>query len=110
MERDFFVLDVFGRSTTVRLNDSRGSEQYHVMNSSIAWPYDSCELMAPSEFKTALFECSRSKRRRTVLGRFSFRFRAVGCACPILAASSAANSVWKVRRSNNSKTFLRAAR
>src|SRR2546426_12442066 len=50
--------------------------------------HDALPILAPSEFKTALFECSRSKRRRTVLGRFSFRFRAVGCACPILAARS----------------------
>jgi hypothetical protein len=38
------------------------------MNSPIAWPYDSCELTAASEFNTAFLDCSRSGSRSTVLG------------------------------------------
>jgi hypothetical protein len=52
--------------TTARLNDSRGSEQYQPMNSSIACSYDSWELAAASEFRTARFDCSRSRSRSTV--------------------------------------------
>jgi len=37
------------RRTTVLLNARPDSEQYHPINSSMAWPYDSCELAAPSE-------------------------------------------------------------
>src|SRR5579859_214688 len=36
--------------------------------SSIACPYDSCELAAGSEFRTAILECSRSGKRSTDLG------------------------------------------
>jgi hypothetical protein len=62
------------RRTTVRLNARRGSEQYQPINSSIAWPYDSCELAAASEFNTAFFDCSRSGSRSTVLGLDRFRY------------------------------------
>src|SRR3989442_15732046 len=43
------------RRTTVRLKANRGSEQYQPINSSIAWPYDICELGAAREFNTAFF-------------------------------------------------------
>ena len=66
------LLKMYPISTTARLNESRGSEEYQVVNSSIAWPYESCEVTAPSEFMTPLLECSRSRRRRMVFGRFSF--------------------------------------
>jgi hypothetical protein len=62
------------RRTIVRLNARRGSEQYQPINSSIAWPYDSCELAAASEFNTAFFDCSRSGSRSTVLGLDRFRY------------------------------------
>jgi hypothetical protein len=61
------------------------------MNSSIAWPYDSWELAAGSEFKTAFFDCSKSGSRSTVLGFGRF---AVFCLRAILAASYAAGLVW----------------
>src|SRR6266853_5527040 len=77
------------RRTTVRLKAKRGSEQYQTMNSSMACAYDSCELTAASEFRTAFFDCSRSGSRSIVLDleRFDF-FR-----CAILAASHAAASM-----------------
>jgi hypothetical protein len=62
------------------------------MNSSIAWPYDSWELAAASEFNTAFFDCSRSGRRSTVLGLGRF---AIFCLRAMLAGSYAAGSVWR---------------
>src|SRR6266481_1247766 len=76
------------------------------MNSSMAWPYDSCELTAGSEFKTAPFECSSPRSRRTVLGRFCFGFREFGFAWPILAASSAAHSVWERKNEDQQDGLL----
>src|SRR5438128_12698661 len=60
------------------------------MNSSMACPYDSCELAAASEFRTAFFDCSKSGSRSIVLAleRLLAFFR-----CPILAASRAAISM-----------------
>ena len=61
------------------------------MNSSIAWPYDSWELAAGSEFNTAFFDCSMSESRSTVLGFGRF---VVFCLRAVLAASFAAGPVW----------------
>ena len=109
----------------VRLKARRGSEQYQPMNSSMACAYDSCELAAASELRTAFFDCSKSGSRSIVLDleRFDF-FR-----CAILAASHAAASMvvqleadgfeprfWiasgkpttrKVARSLNTRAFIR---
>jgi hypothetical protein len=54
------------------------------MNSSSACPYDSCEFGDGSEFKTAIFECSRSGKRSTDLGFAPF---AIFRRQAILAAS-----------------------
>ena len=43
------------------------------MNSSIAWPYDSWELAAGSEFKTAFFDCSKSGSAKYRFGLRPFR-------------------------------------
>ncbi len=60
------------------------------MNSSMACPYDSCELAAAGEFRTAFFDCSKSGSRIIALAleRLLAFFR-----CPILAASRAAISM-----------------
>src|SRR6266849_1257935 len=78
------------RRTTIRLKAKRGSEQYQPMNSSMACAYDSCELAAASEFRTAFFDCSKSGNRSIVLGleRLVVFFRRA-----ILAASYAAFSM-----------------
>jgi serine/threonine protein kinase len=68
----------------------RGSEQYQPMNSSMACPYDSCELAAASEFRTAFFDCSKSGSRSIVFARERLL---VFFRCPILAASCAAYSM-----------------
>src|SRR5208282_5794601 len=60
------------------------------MNSSMACPYDSCELAAASEFRTAFFDCSRSGSRSIDLARERFF---VFFQRPILAASCAAFSM-----------------
>jgi len=72
------------------LKAKRGSEQYQPMNSSMACPYDSCELAAAGEFRTAFFDCSKSGSRIIALAleRLLAFFR-----CPILAASRAAISM-----------------
>src|SRR6266852_1426488 len=59
------------------------------MNSSMACPYDSCELAAASEFRTAFFDCSKSGSRSIVLHLEPFDF----FRCAILAASHAAISM-----------------
>jgi hypothetical protein len=56
------------RVTTVLLNASLGSEQYQSVNSRMAWSYDRRELAAVRLLRTAVFECSRSGSRSTVLG------------------------------------------
>jgi hypothetical protein len=56
------------RVTTVLLKAILGSEQYHSMNSRMAWSYERFELADVSLFKTAHFDCSRSGNLRTVLG------------------------------------------
>ena len=60
------------------------------MNSSMACAYDSCELAAASEFRTAFFDCSKSGSRSIDLARerFFVFFRR-----PILAAPCAAFSM-----------------
>src|SRR5258708_12491142 len=60
------------------------------MNSSMACAYDSCELAAASELRTAFFDCSKSGSRSIVLGlgRLVVFFRRA-----ILAASYAAFSM-----------------
>src|SRR6267143_1754424 len=78
------------RRTTVRLKAKRGSEQYQTMNSSMACAYDSCELAAASEFRTAFFDCSKSGKRSIVFGRERLL---VFFRRPILAASCAAFSM-----------------
>src|SRR5271167_2236121 len=60
------------------------------MNSSMACPYDSCELAAASEFRTAFFECSKSGSRSIVFARERLL---VFFRRPILAASCAAFSM-----------------
>ena len=74
----------------MRLKAKRGSEQYQPMNSSMACPYDSCELAAASEFRTAFFDCSKSGSRSIAfgLGRLLVFFQRA-----ILAASCAAFSM-----------------
>ena len=52
--------------------------------------YDSCELAAASELRTAFFDCSKSGSRSTVLARERLL---VFFRCPILAASCAAFSM-----------------
>src|SRR5258708_32304552 len=42
------------------------------MNSSMACAYDSCELVAASEFRTAFFDCSKSGKRSIVFARERF--------------------------------------
>src|SRR5258708_7253458 len=60
------------------------------MNSSMACAYDSCELAAASELRTAFFDCSKSGSRSIVLGlgRLVVFFQRA-----ILAASCAAFSM-----------------
>src|SRR5436189_5887812 len=60
------------RSTTVRLNANRGSEQYHSTNSVIAWSYVRWPLFEVSVLRTADLACSRSGRARTRFGVFLF--------------------------------------
>src|SRR5689334_12131383 len=60
------------------------------MNSSIACPYDSWELAAASEFRTAFFDCSKSGSRSIDLALARL---VVFPRCPILAASRAALSM-----------------
>jgi hypothetical protein len=60
------------RSTTVRLNASRGSEQYHSTNSVIAWSYVRWPLFEVSVLRTADLACSRSGKARTRFGVFLF--------------------------------------
>ncbi|HTF72060.1 MAG TPA: hypothetical protein VK638_56270 [Edaphobacter sp.] len=50
------------------MNAKRGSEQYQLMNSSMAYRYDICELAAGNEFRTEAFDCSRFGKRRIVFG------------------------------------------
>src|SRR6516164_6172014 len=61
------------RSTTVRLNASRGSEQYHATNSRIAWSYVRWPLADVRLLSTAVLACSRSGSASTRLGGFFFR-------------------------------------
>jgi hypothetical protein len=56
------------RVTTVLLKAILGSEQYHSMNSRMAWSYERFELEDVRLFKTADFDCSRSGNLRTVFG------------------------------------------
>jgi len=72
------------------LKAKRGSEQYQTMNSSMACAYDSCELTAASEFRTAFFDRSKSGSRSIGLrlGRLVVFFQRA-----ILAASCAALSM-----------------
>src|SRR5215472_15486089 len=56
------------RRTTVRLNESLGSEQYHVTNSSIACRYPRCASAEVRLFRTADFAWSKSGNRSTALG------------------------------------------
>jgi hypothetical protein len=72
------------------LKAKRGSEQYQPMNSSMACAYDSCELAAASEFRTAFFDCSKSGSRSIVFARERLL---VFFRRPILAASCAAFSM-----------------
>src|SRR3979409_2079487 len=60
------------------------------MNSSMACAYDSCELAAASEFRTAFFDCSKSGKRSIVFARERLL---VFFRRPILAASCAAFSM-----------------
>src|SRR5207249_11457431 len=53
------------RTTTVLLKDSRGSEQYHSTNSSMAWRYPRCASGHDRLLRTADFATSRSGNRRT---------------------------------------------
>jgi hypothetical protein len=54
----------------VRLNARRGSEQYQVTNSWIAWSYVRWPLDEVKLLSTAAFDCSRSGRARTRFGAF----------------------------------------
>jgi hypothetical protein len=54
----------------VRLNARRGSEQYQVTNSRIAWSYVRWPLTEVKLLSTAAFDCSRSGRARTRFGAF----------------------------------------
>src|ERR1700691_2070736 len=54
--------------TTVLLKAILGSEQYHSMNSRIAWSYERFDLEDVRLFKTADFDCSKSGNLRTVFG------------------------------------------
>ena len=64
------------RVTTVLLKAILDSEQYHSMNSRMAWSYERFELEDVRLFKTADFDCSRSGNLRTVFGtRFAFALR-----------------------------------
>jgi len=56
------------RVTTLLLKAILGSEQYHSMNSRMAWSYERFELEDVRLFKTADFDCSRSGSLRTVFG------------------------------------------
>src|SRR4029453_9605585 len=58
------------RSTTVRVNAGRGSEQYQATNSRIAWSYVRWPLAEVKLLSTAAFDCSRSGRARTRFGGF----------------------------------------
>ena len=54
---------------------SLGSEQYQSVNSQMAWSYDRRKVGDVKLLRTAVFECSRSGNRSTVLGvrlRFGF--------------------------------------
>ncbi|HEV3061848.1 MAG TPA: hypothetical protein VGY48_26585 [Vicinamibacterales bacterium] len=64
-------------STTVRLNARRGSEQYHVTNSRMAWSYVRWPLAEVKLLRTAAFDCSRSGNARTRFGAFLRRGLAV---------------------------------
>src|SRR5712692_3756268 len=61
------------RSTTMRLNASRGSEQYQVTNSRMAWSYVRWPLADVRLFSTAVLVCSRSGSASTRLGGFFLR-------------------------------------
>ena len=66
------------RVTTVLLKAILGSEQYHSMNSRMAWSYERFELEDVRLFKTADFDCSRSGNLRTVFGTRLRLFFAIG--------------------------------
>jgi hypothetical protein len=73
------------------------------MNSSMAYPYDSCELAAASEFRTAFFDCSKSGSGRIVLAlSLVVLFRRA-----ILAASYAAFSMVVHVEAKDPNPFLR---
>jgi len=65
--------------TTVLLNASRGSKQYHSMNSRIAWSYERCELGETRLSRTADLDPSgirlRAPRKDAVLREWAGRQR-----------------------------------
>jgi len=69
------------RRTTVLPNESRGSEQYHSTNSSIACRYPRWASLELRLFRTADFAWSRSGSRRTAFG--VLRLRLEDCFFPI---------------------------
>ena len=69
---------------------------------SIAWPYDSCELAAPNELRTAVRDCSKSGNRKTVLARECFTFF---CGCAIHAASLAAHGSMRTASRSGPQAF-----
>ena len=60
------------------VNASRGSEQYHRTNSSIAWSYVRWPLADDKLFRTVDLACSRSGRANTLFGVFFLRDFGIG--------------------------------
>ena len=57
----------------MRLDASRGSEQYHATNSVIAWSYVRWPLAEVRLLRTAALACSRSGSAKTRFGGFFAR-------------------------------------
>src|ERR1700691_1693122 len=74
--------------TTVLSKAILGSEQYHSMNSRMAWSYERFELEDVRLFKTADFDCSRSGNLRTVFGTRLRLLFAIGSGLRCRAAKS----------------------
>jgi hypothetical protein len=64
------------------------------VHSSIACPYESCEVLAGRELRTACFKCSRSGIRRTFPVQRTFD---LFCFLPYPAASFAPGSVCEIK-------------
>ena len=76
----------------MRLNASRGSEQYHATNSRIACSYVRCPLTEVRLFGTAVFASSRSGSARTRFGTFFLRDFDLGIGDGLLAVVTASSN------------------